>query len=114
MLLAVDFDKDFIDEEGIAVALMLSFQSPSVERAEFYTPKANRFTTYRDTSLSQQIFDVTVTKIETIVEPDSIGNNIWRESVAFVGIYSPILSISGGLLGSTRKRVPPGDPLFIL
>ena len=30
MLLTIDLDEDFIDEEGIAVASMLSFQSSSV------------------------------------------------------------------------------------
>jgi hypothetical protein len=28
------------------------------------------------------------------VEPDSIGNDIGRESVSFVGIHEPILAIS--------------------
>ncbi len=41
-------------------------------------------------------------EIEAIIEPDCVTNNVRRESVAFVGIHSPILPISAGLLVSTR------------
>jgi len=40
-------------------------------------------------------------QVETIVKPDSIRNDIWRESVMFIGIHLPILSILESLLGST-------------
>ncbi|MFT4520238.1 MAG: hypothetical protein ACI9JM_002639 [Halioglobus sp.] len=36
-----------------------------------------------------------VAQIETIVEPDCVGNDIWRESVVLVCVHGPILSISG-------------------
>jgi hypothetical protein len=36
-----------------------------------------------------------VTKIEAIVEPDCIGNDIWREAVALVCIHGPSVSTSG-------------------
>ena len=47
-----------------------------------------------DASFSQEIFNIAVTEVEAIVEPDSVGDDIWRESVAFVGIHAPILAIS--------------------
>jgi hypothetical protein len=34
-----------------------------------------------------------VAQIEAVVESDCIGNDIWRESVTFIGIHPPILSI---------------------
>jgi hypothetical protein len=34
-------------------------------------------------------------EVETIVEPDGIADDVWRESVAFIGIYPPILSVVG-------------------
>ena len=37
--------EDFIDEEGIAVASMLAFQSACVNGSELDTPQANRFAT---------------------------------------------------------------------
>jgi hypothetical protein len=30
-----------------------------------------------------------------MVEPDSVENDIWRQSVALAGIHAPILAISG-------------------
>ena len=49
---------------------------------------------YDDAALSQEVFDIPVAQIESVVEPDSVTDDIWRESVSFVGIHPPILSIS--------------------
>ena len=83
--------EDFINVEGITIAGMPPLQLPSVQRAKFDTPKAYSFTADGYPAFSEQIFDVTVTQVEAIVEPDGIGNDIWRESAAFVGIHPPIL-----------------------
>jgi hypothetical protein len=34
-----------------------------------------------------------VAQVEAIVEPDRLADDIWRESVAFIGVHSPILAI---------------------
>ena len=72
----------FIDVEGIPEASVLPFQSPSVQRAEFDAPKANRFTSDNNAALCQEIFYVTVTEIEAIVEPGGVTDisrgNRWR------------------------------------
>jgi hypothetical protein len=31
-------------------------------------------------------------QVETIVEPDSVRNDVWREAVSFISIHPPILS----------------------
>jgi hypothetical protein len=41
----------------------------------------------------EKIFNILVSRTEAIVEPDGIGNDIWRKSVASIGIQLPILSI---------------------
>ncbi len=41
--------------------------------------------------LSQETRDIPVTEIEAIVEPDRMGNDIWRKTVALVGIRRAIL-----------------------
>lgn len=46
------------------------------------------------TTLGQKIFDIAAAEIESVVEPDCAGNDVGRESVAFIGIDTPILSIS--------------------
>jgi hypothetical protein len=65
MLLAIDLmvrhtGEDFVDVECAAVASVFSFQSSSVEAAEFDAPEANRFSRHSDAPLGQQIFNVSV------------------------------------------------------
>jgi len=43
MLLAVNLHEEFINEESIAVALVLPLQSARIDSPEFYTPEADRF-----------------------------------------------------------------------
>ena len=43
MLFAVDSDKDFIDVEGVAVASVLSLESPGIFGSELDAPKAAGF-----------------------------------------------------------------------
>jgi hypothetical protein len=67
--------------------------APKIEfGAEFYTPQANRFAADDNSSFSQQILDVSMTEVEPEIEPDSIANNVRRESVALICIHWPILS----------------------
>ena len=44
-----------------------------------------------DGAFSQEVFNITVTKIESIVEPDSVADDVWRKSVALVCIHLPII-----------------------
>ena len=46
-----------------------------------------------DASLSQEVFDISVAEIEAAVEPDGIRNDIWWESVTFIGAHRPSLTI---------------------
>jgi hypothetical protein len=48
-----------------------------------------------DSSFGQEALDIPVTQVESVVEPDGVGNDVRRESVAFVSIHEPILSIPG-------------------
>jgi len=51
--------------------------------------------THRDAPFGEQILDIPVAEIESVVEPNGVGNDIWRESVAFIGVHMPMLSTSG-------------------
>jgi len=53
MLLTIDLYKDFIDEEGIAVASMLSLQAAGINGSEFDGPEADRFAANGDTAFDQ-------------------------------------------------------------
>ena len=55
----------------------------------------DRLTADSYTPLSQKIFDVPVAKIESIVKPGCIGDDIGWKSVALVCIHGPMISIWG-------------------
>ena len=50
MLLAINFDKDFIDVEGIAKASMLSLQAAGINGTKLDAPEPDRFATDSDAS----------------------------------------------------------------
>ena len=72
---------------------MLSPQSSSIESTKFDTPEPDGLPTDSDASLGQQIFDMSVVQIESIVKPDCIANDIGWESVALVYVHGSILAI---------------------
>ena len=93
MDLPADGDENFVDMPSVA-ELAFSALEPSVATGtELQTPAANRLVRYLNTPLGKEVFDISVAKVESVVEPDSIGNDIWRESVSFIGIHPPILAI---------------------
>ena len=91
MLFTVDPHKDFVNVEGVAITLVLAFQSAGIDSAELDTPKTDRFAADGDTSLGKEIFNVTMAQIESVIEPDGVGYDGWRKSIAFVSVHRPIL-----------------------
>ena len=97
MLLAVDFDEYFINVERVAVAAVLLFQAAGINGAKLDAPQTNCFTASCDPSFSEKDFDKwsgtpAMAEIESLVLPDCVRNDIWRESVPLIGIHGPILS----------------------
>lgn len=90
-----DFHEHRVDIEGIAIASVLLLQSSRINRSELDAPEADGFSTDSDPSLSQQVFNIAVAQVRSIVTPDSARNDIRRESVAFIGIHRPNLPSSG-------------------
>jgi len=41
----------------------------------------------------QTAFNILAVEIESKVEPDCVRDDVWRESVAFISVYPPILAI---------------------
>ena len=79
MPLAVDLYEYFIDVEGITVSTMSTFQSSGIERAELDTPQTDCFAADGNTSLGEKIFNIAMAEVEAIVEPDGVGDDIWRD-----------------------------------
>ena len=92
MLLAADFDEDFIDVERVAIASVLSLQATGINRSELDAPEADRFAADDDASFSEEIFYIAVTEVEAIIEPDGVGNDVRWESMALICIHVSILS----------------------
>ena len=61
--------------------------------AKLDAPESDRFITDDDPALSQEIFDIPMTQVEAIGAPDCVADDIWWESVTFVCIHRPILTI---------------------
>jgi hypothetical protein len=61
MLLAIDSDEDFINEEGINASSVLAPQSACVNGSELDTPESNSLPANGNASFSEQIFDIAVT-----------------------------------------------------
>jgi hypothetical protein len=48
----------------------------------------------RDAAFDQKIFNISVADVESIVKPNCVANDIWRESIPLVCVHGPILAIS--------------------
>ena len=47
--------------------------------------------TINDAVFSEKVFDISVTEIESVVEPESVADDVWWETVAFICIHASIL-----------------------
>ena len=67
MLLAVDLYEYFIDEEGVAVTSVFSFQSTGINRSELDAREADGLSANGYASLSEKILYITMAQIEAII-----------------------------------------------
>ena len=97
--------ENFIDEECIAVASVLALQSTCINGSELDTPEAEGLPGYSYAAFGQEILDIPVTQVETIVEPDGITDDVEWKPVTFVCIHRLMLPVMATLLGSTLARL---------
>jgi len=67
VLLTINLHEDFIDVKSVAIATMSMLQATGIFGSELDAPEPDRFSANSDASLSQKIFDITVTQIESVV-----------------------------------------------
>ena len=101
MLFTIYLDEDFIDVEGVAIASVFSLQSPGVNGSKLDAPEADCFSGYGDAPFGEQVFYISMAEVESEVEPDRIGNDVRRKTVALVCIQLPSLAVLASLLVST-------------
>jgi hypothetical protein len=54
-------------------------QTTSIARTELLTPDSNRFIRYRDSAFGEKILDISETQTETMINPDGIADDLWRD-----------------------------------
>ena len=91
MLFAFDLHEYLIYIERITVALVFSTEPSSEFRSEFRAPKPDGFVAYGDAPLGEQILNISVTEIKSVVEPNGIADDLGRESVSFVSVHPQII-----------------------
>jgi len=97
MLFPTNLHEDLIDIESIAITLVFPLQASGIFGSELDTPEPDCFITDSNSTLGEEIFDISIAEIEPVVQPDCVTDDIWWESVAFVGVHRLILPNSGDL-----------------
>jgi hypothetical protein len=75
-----------------------SSQALGIYSSELDTPESGDFVADYYASFGQRIYDIPVVKIESLVEPDCVTDDIGRELVAFVVTHGPILTVFARLI----------------
>ena len=83
--LAVDRDKDFIQEPRVPEAALPSFQLTCVLRTELQTPLPDGFVGNDDPALGEQIFHIPEAQAKPIVMPDGVAADFGRKTVSGIG-----------------------------
>jgi hypothetical protein len=77
--------------ERITVAPVFSTEPSGEFGSEFRAPKPDGFIAYGDAPLGEKILNISVTEIESVVEPNGLANDFGRESMAFVSVHPQII-----------------------
>ena len=80
VLLTINLHEYFIDIEGVTETLVSAFQTSSISRPKFVTPQPDGFVADDNASLSQEIFDIPIAEIESMIEPNCILKDFRWES----------------------------------
>jgi hypothetical protein len=84
LLLAVDSNEDFVQVPNIAEAALTPLQFSGIFRTELLTPESNRFIRDDDPAFGEKILDISEAQAETMVSPDGIADDFWRETMTVI------------------------------
>ena len=92
-LLSLDLYEGFIDVPSVAQPAPLPSDFPGVLRPELRAPEPDGFVRNGDSTLCQQILDVTKAQSKTVIKSHRTTNDFCREAMTFVeGIHPVIFS----------------------
>ena len=79
-----DLDEDFIDKECVSIARVLAAQALGNLRPKLDAPEADRFTADGNTPFGEEVFDVSVARTESMVQPIGVTDYLGRKPVSLV------------------------------
>src|ERR1019366_6181062 len=77
-------NEDFVQVPNIAKATLTPLQFSGIVRTELPTPDSNRFIRDDDSPFHEKILDISEAQAETMVNPDCIADDFWRETMAVI------------------------------
>ena len=81
LALTVNRDEDFVQKPRIAESTLAALQPPGVVGAELRAPLPNGFVRHDDASFGQQILDISEAQTVSVVQPDSVADNVRRKAM---------------------------------
>jgi hypothetical protein len=87
--LALDLHDHLVEEPPIAAWSLAFLDTPGVLGAESFAPLSNRFIGNAYPTFSQEIFDISKTQGEPVIQPNGMRDDVGRNSVsAITGCFS--------------------------
>ncbi len=98
--LTVDGHEDFVQEPCISESTLSSSQTPYILETELPAPAAECLVGHDDSSFGQQIFNISETDTESVVEPDGMTDD-------FAWISVPMIERSVGFHAASLPGTVP-------
>ena len=99
MPLTDDCHEDFVEESCIPELTLLLLQALGIVEPELPAPPANRLLRQGDSSLGEQILDISETDTEFVVEPDCMTDDFRRIPLSVITrsgrFHAKLLQVSG-------------------
>jgi hypothetical protein len=92
-------------------AAVPTLQPPGISGSELDTPQPDSFVADCYPTLGQQIFNIAVTEVEPVIEPDGITDDFGWESVSFISIHPPDYRILDVKLSIPARAITSGSSL---
>ena len=91
--LSSNFHEQLIHMPDFAQSPLSLSEPSSVFRSELQTPESDGFMRNHDATFGQQVLHISKAERESVVEPDSVADNLARKSVASVaGLHTSIVN----------------------
>jgi hypothetical protein len=80
--------EEFIQVPDVSLATIPTSEVPSVLDSELLTPLPDCFVGDDDTPLCQEILNISKAQAESVIQPDSVTDDLGREAVSVVTSHS--------------------------